>query len=112
MAAAIPETLRSLGFASISGTYAFVGTAIDNNWRMFRLINNTNGDMFFSVDGTNNNYFVPASSFVLYDLATNSAPVTQSDGFVLKIGTRFSVKQSTAATSGSVYIEGIYAKGQ
>ena len=51
MAAAIPDVLRSIGFASISGTYAKVGTAISQNWRMYRLTNDTDGDMLVSVDG-------------------------------------------------------------
>jgi hypothetical protein len=111
MAAAIPDVLRSIAFGSISGTYTKVGTPISYNWRMFRLINDTDGDMFVSVDGVNNNYFVPANSFVLYDLACNSAPAQQSDGFVLAIGTQFWIKQSTAATQKAVYIEGLYARG-
>ena len=111
MAAVIADVLRSLAFGAISGSYATVGTPLTVNWRVFRITNNTNGDLFISLDGTNNNFFVPASSFVLYDLSANVAPVMQSDTFVLQIGTQFYAKQSTAPSSGAVYIEGLYARG-
>lgn len=111
MAAAVPDVLRSLANGSITGSYVAVGGPLTHNWRMFRLINDTDGDMFVSVDGTNNNYFVPANSFVLYDLACNGASVMQTDVFVLAIGTQFYVKYSTAPTVKSFYIEGVYARG-
>lgn len=100
------ETLRSLGFASISGTYAVVGTAVDHPVRMFRIINSTNGNIFVSDDGTNDKFFVPAGSFVLYDFQSNA----QGEGeFVYPVGTQFFIKQSSAPSSGSVYLEIIYA---
>lgn len=103
------DALRSLGFASISGTYAAVGTPFAHAMRIIRIINNTNGDMFFSFDGTTDNLFVPANSFVLYDIAANDDP---TDQFRLSKGTQIYVKQSTAPTSGSVYIEAIYGQGE
>jgi len=111
MAAAIPDVLRSILFSSITGSYVKVGTAISQNWRMFRLTNDTDGDMLVSVDGILDNFFVPANSFVLYDLACNGVPDTQTDGFLLPIGTQFWVKYSTAPTQKSFYIEGLYARG-
>lgn len=111
MAIARFDTLRSLAFGGISGTYAAIGTPLAHNWREFRIINATNGDVFISVDGTNNNFFLPANSYVLWDLSTNGAPTNNLDDFVMSINTQFYVKQSTAPSSGAVYIEGIYARG-
>ena len=105
------DSLRTLGFAGISGTYAAIGAPTAFNWRMFRVINNTDGDMIISVDGTTDNLFVPAFSFVLYDCSTNVANVKNTDTFVIALKTQFYVKQSTAATKGSVWVEGVYAKG-
>lgn len=104
------DALRSLAFGGISGTYAAVGTPLAQNWRMFKITNNTDGDLFVSADGTTNNLFIPAMSFTLYDLSTNAPPISQSDTFVMSIGTQFYVKQSTAPSSGSVFIEGVYAR--
>jgi hypothetical protein len=102
---ALFETLRSLAYTSISGTYAAVGTPLVNPSHGFRLINNTDGDMFFSIDGTNNHFFVPASSFVLYDISTNKDVDTP---FYLGALTQFYVKQSSSPSKNSVYIETMY----
>lgn len=111
MAVARADSIRTLAFGGISGSYAAVGSAIAYNWRIFRITNGTNGDLFISFDGSTDNLFLPASSYVLYDLSTNAAPISESDNFVLAVGTQFYAKQSTAPTSGSVYIEGFYARG-
>lgn len=105
------DALRTKAAASITGSYTTVGTALTRNWRMFRITNNTDGDLLFSLDGTTNNLFVPAHSFVLYDLSTNALNVQDSDWFVMQIGTQFYVKTSTSATTGDVWIEGVYSMG-
>lgn len=104
------DTLRSLAFGSISGTYAAVGTAFTVAPRIICITNRTAGDMIFSVDSSNasGNLFLTAGSFKLFDLTANMIP-GKDDGFVIAEGTQFYVKQSTAPTSGAVYIELIYA---
>ncbi len=104
------DTLRSLAFGSISGTYAAVGTALTVEARMICFTNKTAGDMIFSTDNTNSvgQIFVPAGSFKLYDLTANLVP-GKDDSFVLAKGTQFYVKQVTAPASGAVYIELVYA---
>jgi hypothetical protein len=97
------DTLRTLAFGGISGTYATVGVVLANPANAFRLINGTNGDILFSVDGTNDNFFVPASSFVLYDIAANKT--IPGNSLQVAAQTQFYAKQSTAPTSGAVYIE-------
>jgi hypothetical protein len=110
MAVARFDTIRSLAFGSILITYVAVGTPLTQNWREFRIINDTDGDMFFSADGTNDNFFLPANSFLLWDLATNAPSIQVTDNFVIGLGTQFYVRYSTAPSVGSVYIEGIYAR--
>jgi hypothetical protein len=78
---------------------------------MFKITNTTNANMLISFDGTTDNLIVPAGSFTLYDLSTNAPPLSEVDNLVLGINTQFYLKYSTAPTSGSVYLEGIYAKG-
>jgi hypothetical protein len=104
------DTLRSLGFASISATYAAVGSALTVNPRIMCITNKTAGDMIFSVDSSNadGNLFVPAGTFKLFDLTANLVP-GKDDNFVIAEGTQFYVKQVTAPASGAVYIEFIYA---
>lgn len=101
------DTLRSLAFGSISGTYAAVGSSFQNPVRLICITNNTDGDMLFSFDGVNNHVFVPSHSFKLFDLTTNRQQ--NENSFEIIAGTQVYVKQSTAASSGSVYVETIYA---
>lgn len=106
------DAIRSLAAGGISGTYAVVGSPTTHTTRAFCVTNNTLGDLFISFNGTSDNLFVPAGSFRLYDVAANSAQSTDSNGLVLQIGTQFYTKQSTAPSSGSVYIELLYAQGE
>lgn len=105
------DTLRSLGFASISGTYAAVGSALTVNPRIVCITNNTQGDMIFSTSSSNadGNLFVKAGSFKLFDLTANMVP-EKDDSFVIAVGTVMYVKQVTAPVSGSVYVEYIYGE--
>jgi len=103
------DTLRSLGFASISAAYAAVGSALTVSPRVMCISNSTAGDMLFSFDSTisDGQLFVKAGSFKLFDLTSNIIP-GKDDGFQIAVGSILYVKQITAPTSGSVYLEYIY----
>lgn len=102
------DTLRTLGFASISGTYAAVGPAFSHRVRLICFTNNSDGDMFFSADGVNDQLFIAAGSFKLFDLTTNH--LANQKEWVLPIGTQFYVRQSTSPSKGSVYIECLWGQ--
>lgn len=106
------DALRSVVAGSITSSYTTLGTAITHLWRAFRVINNTDGDLLISFDGTTDNLFVPKGSFVLYDITANASPPSLNDNFLMGIGTQFYVKYSTAPSTGAVWVEGIYAKGE
>lgn len=110
MAVARADTIRSKAFGSITNAYTTIGAALAQNWRIFCISNNTDGDMMISFDGTTDNLFVPAMGFKLYDLSTNAANVQDTDGFVLQLTTQFYIKYLTAPTTGTVYIEGLYIR--
>lgn len=101
---AIPEALRSLAFGSISGTYAAVGSAFTHPIQILLITNNTNGDMLFTLDGSTDMFFVGQQSYQLFDFTSN-------EGMAVPIGTIVKVKQSTAASSGAVWVTAIYKKG-
>ena len=104
------DTLRTVAYTGISATYAVVGSALTVEARIICFTNKTQGDMIFSTDSTNatGQIFVPAGTFKLYDLTANLVP-GKDDNFVVAKATQFYVKQSTAPTSGAVYIEIVYA---
>jgi hypothetical protein len=100
------DTIRSLAFGSISGTYAAVGTATTVAARLICITNTCDTDMFFSIDGVHDMLIVAHGGFKLFDLQTNRLNVDQQ--FLLPINTQFYVKQVTAPGSGTVYIEVVY----
>jgi hypothetical protein len=103
------DTLRSLAYGSITGSYTAVGSALSYQARIICFTNTTNEDVFFSMDGTNNQLIVPAGSFKLFDITTNHRPVNQDD-FCLASGTQWYVKYASAPSSGAVYIEVVYTE--
>lgn len=99
------ETLRTLAFGSISGTYANVGTVTAHPWRIFYVTNATDEDMIFSVNGGVTDHFVvPSGQTLSMDAAANGF----NNNEYLPQGTQFAVKQVAAPSSGSVYVAGVY----
>ncbi len=102
-AVVVIDTIRTVAFGGISGTYAAVGTKFSFPVRLICFTNNTNGDVFFSDDGVNDKLFLPAQSFKLFDVTSNR--FGNIAGLVFATNTQFYVKQSTAPSTGAVYIE-------
>jgi hypothetical protein len=103
------ETLRSIAFGSITSSFTPIGNPFLNTLRMFRIVNNSDGDVFISTDGINDQLFVPAGTFVLYDVAANSGI---DSNFRIQAGTQFYVAYSSAPSKNSVYVEAIYGRGE
>jgi hypothetical protein len=103
------DGLRSLGSGSISGTYAAIGTPFAHPMRLLKIINTCNTDMVISFDGINDNDYVPAGSFSLYDLTTNQYSTA---GWFFRINTQVYAKQTSAPGSGSVYVIAMYGQGE
>jgi hypothetical protein len=114
------DVLRTLGFASISASYAAVGGPFTHLVRAVTFINATAGDLFFALtpgstplsDGTADKIFIPAGTSRVYDIASDANELTNTNSFVLPKGTQIWVRQSTAPTSKSVYIECLIAIGE
>ena len=103
------DTLRTLAFGSISGTYTAVGSATTVNPRIICITNDSDAGMIFSFDNTNDDgqLYLPAGSFKLFDLTTNEVQ-GKDDNFVIAKGEVLYVKQSSAPTMDGVYLEYIY----
>jgi hypothetical protein len=108
---AVFDSLRTLAFGGISGTYAAVGTAFTHPVRIMTISNQTDGDLIFSTDDTNadGNVFLFAGEQRTYDFTANMIP-GKDDSLVLPVGTEWFVKESTAVSSGGVTIEAVYAE--
>lgn len=103
------DVLRSLGFASIGASFLPIGTPLAHPTRILKIINVSNADMIISFDGINNNDYVPAGGFTLYDLTTNQ---NESAGWFFKIGTQVYVKYATVPSMGSVFVVALYGEGE
>ncbi len=97
------EPIKTLGFAGISAAYANVGAVTTHPVRAFCVSNDTEGNLYFTTDTGQDEMYLAAGSFRLYDLQANINK--KDDKFVLEVGTQFSVKQITAPVSGNVYVE-------
>ena len=96
------DTIRSVAFGGIGAAYAAVGAAFTRPVRLIKVSNATDAAVFFSLDGTNDQDFIPANGFILYDLTANKV---RDDGAFLRQGQNVYIKRvSGAPTSGSVYI--------
>jgi len=100
------DAIRTLAFGGIGGAYAAVGAALTAEARIFQITNLCNTSMLFSLDGVNDHFIVPANSFILIDVTANKV---RDDGFFLRVGTIFWVKQVVAPASGSVYVTVIHS---
>ena len=104
-----PDPFRSLGYGSISSSYAAVGTALTEAARIVKFTNDTDQLVYISWDGTHNHVYLPAGAFTLLDCTAN---LVRDDGFFIAVGTQFYAKApATLPTSGNVVIEIYYGVG-
>ncbi len=101
------DTIRSVAFGGISGTYAAIGTALAHNPRILIISNLTAGDLLFSDDGTTDKMVLKAG--LVKPLYFTGSALVSDDTWVIAKGTTLYVKQITAPTSGAVYVECYYA---
>lgn len=103
----IVDPRRVLAFGAIGAAYAAIGAAVATPVRIFILTNLTDVDVDVSVDGVNDHFILPTNTFKLIDITANKV---RDDGFFLREGTIFYIKQTVGApTLGSVYVEIIRA---
>ncbi len=94
------EAIREIAFGSITGSYANFGSVFTRDVFQLVFINNTDADLYFSVDGVTNNIKMPAFSSRIYDFKTNDE--------YLRHGTQWEIKYASAPTKGWAGMEVIY----
>jgi hypothetical protein len=104
------DSYRTLAFGSISGTYAAVGTALEKPMRLLHFQNTSDVDLLISFDQVNDNLYLPAGSFALYDFNANQDPGAD---FKMQVGTQIYVKQASGAPgSGGIQVMAVYGMGE
>lgn len=106
---ALFDTMRSIAFGSISGTYAAIGSALTVEPRILVITNNTDADMIISDDNTVSagKFILPTKTALTLDLTANMNP-ENDDTFLMGKGGSVYVKQVSAPSSGSVYLSIVY----
>ncbi|MEE8208148.1 MAG: hypothetical protein V3T88_04225 [Nitrosomonadaceae bacterium] len=100
------ETVRTLAFGSISGTFMGVGTVFDNPARNLIIQNFTDVTLDFSDDGVDTKFKLIPNSLFVWDITTNKSNET---GFFIPEGARIYVKRvGSAATEGEVSVSVSY----
>lgn len=106
------DGLRTLAAGSISATYTAgaIGTAFTHPVRLLKIINNTNADVIFSFDGTNDNDFIPAGGFSLYDGNTNKN--LPDSRWVFQPNTTVYARSTGSPSTGAVYVVALFGQGE
>lgn len=104
----LPETLRTIDSATFTGSYQALGTALTHAILLVKIQNNSTVGVTISWNGVTDHDFVPAGSFVLYDITANKPQA--SPGLFIGKGTLFYVKG--AAGVGTVYLTALYGVEQ
>ena len=99
-----PEVLRSRDSATFTGSYQTIGSVLAHPSALVKFVNNSNVLVTISWDGVDDHDIIPANSFALYDIETNSGH--SSRGLSVPARTQFYVKGSAGA--GLVYITVLY----
>lgn len=103
------EEVREVAFGSITSNYTAVGSPLTDHARIIRLNNQTDVQVYISLDGSINHIRMAANSFLLLDFSANKI---RDDGLFASVGTQFYIKEEAAsAGSGSFWIEVISASG-
>lgn len=98
------EPIREKGFAAITPAFTTIGTPTTHPVRIVKIQNNTDGDMYLTLDSTEDQIFVANGSFSLYDFTTNKLSKIDIQ-FGLPVGSQFYIRSKTVPTLGDVYIE-------
>ncbi len=98
-----PEAIREVAFGSVTASYVQMGGVFQGPLRTVRICNDTDADLYYSIDGVTDNFKLKSNSFLLLDCKTN-------DGF-FDTGQSISVKGIGGGlpTSGSTWVEAIFA---
>ena len=103
------EPVREAAFGAIGATYAEVGTATTDYTRIINVVNRSDAEVYVSLDGVNDHIRLGVNSFQLFDFTSDKV---NDAGFFIAKGTIFYAKRvSGAPTTGSLWIEVVYATG-
>lgn len=105
--AATFDTLKSLGFGSIGASYTLIASELFYKSRVLIITNQTDADLLFSDDGTNDKVILLSGTSFVVDIATNDA---SEDPWFYPAKKKWHVKRLGTPTAGSVYVGSIFGR--
>lgn len=99
------ESMRTIDSATFTGSFQALGTPLAHPASIVKLVNNSNVLVTVSTNGVVAVDVVPATSFFLYDVTSNT-PTNGDDAIFFPQGTQFLVNGS--AGTGVVYLVVLY----
>lgn len=99
------DPARTLGFASIVAGYTVIGSTLRHPVRMLLIQNHTDAELWFSFDGTNNNFALLPKTDLILDITTNQ---TEGNGLFFPSWEDVYVKQKGVPTLGDVIVASFY----
>lgn len=108
------DVVRSLPIASISGTYAKLGSAFGHPMRILHFINDSNGTYMLSRNGIDDHVPLVGDSFSLYD---GTSDEDQNEMARFEKGQQWWIKSLIAptviaTTTNTVYLACMYGRGE
>ena|ERR1700679_3903821 len=104
------DILRIIQEGSITTSYTDLGSSFGHPMRILNFKNNTDGIIYVSFDGVNDNLDFPPHTFQLYDLTSDQ---DFDEKFRFSTGTQIFVKYvGTAPTTGYFSLSAIYGMGE
>ena len=102
------EELREAAFGALAAGNS-AGGATSDHTRLVSFFNTTDKDVYISLNGVTNHIRLATGTGQVLDLTTNKV---RDDGLFIDQGTTFYVKRASGApTSGSLWIQVMYADG-
>ena len=111
------DTLRTLEYCAISGTYMGIGTGFTKPIRLLYVQNLTDVILVFSLDGINDHFPLVRDGYMILDITTNKS---RDGGWFIAEGQRLYVKtynltpicdpgsMATSPSSGAVCVSAFY----
>jgi len=96
-----PEAIREVAFGDVTASYVQMGAIFSGPLRLLYIGNDSNQDVYLSLNGTDNHFKVKANGFRLLDLKTNDSFVDAGQAIYLKA-------VGTLPTSGGVWVEAMF----
>lgn len=97
-----PEAIREVAFGDITASFVQMGATFAGPLRLLYVGNDSNKDVYLSLDGTNDHFKVKANGFRLLDLKTNDSFVDAGQGIYLR------GISGDLPTSGGVWVEAMF----